>query len=242
MSVAGDRPLTNILVAPGETGRGVSLAGAGRFYDLMAATGELIVKGQPAWPNADIQVVEIPIRDEGGAPRDKSAVEDEVRAAVVDACAKGRRVVLHVLASSKTGLSAPTEEAIDRVLRIDPLSIDVVVDACQMRTPFFKIGEWVRKRWMVQVSGSKFLTGPPFSGALILPRSLRARAARIGALLDQSPAVGFRGDWTSWWRDTFPNQTNEKKHQLWSDFSMASGASGSRAFQCDSKRTSADQL
>ena len=79
-----------------------------------------------------------------------------------------------------------------------------------MRTPFLNIGEWARKGWLVQISGSKFLTGPPFSGALILPRSFRARAKRIGELLYQAPAVGFGGDWTSWWRDVFPSQTCEE--------------------------------
>ncbi len=210
VSVAGGRPVTNILIAPEETGRGVSLAGAGRFYDSMAASGALIVKGQSAWPGADINVVEIPIRNDDGSPRDNGVIEDDVQREVRDACAKGRRVLLHVLASSKTGLAAPTEEAIARVLQIDPTSIDVVVDACQMRTPFLNIGEWARKGWLVQISGSKFLTGPPFSGALILPRSFRARAKRIGELLYQAPAVGFGGDWTSWWRDVFPSQTCEE--------------------------------
>jgi hypothetical protein len=176
----------------------------------MAASGSLVVKGQSAWPDADIEIVEIPIRDDGGSPRDKTAIEDDVQREVGDARAKGRRVLLHILASSKTGLAAPAEEAITKVLQTDPASIDVVVDACQMRTPFLNIGEWARRGWMVQVSGSKFLTGPPFSGALILPCSFRARALRIGELLDQTPAVGFPGDWTSWWRDAFSNQPNEK--------------------------------
>jgi hypothetical protein len=207
---ASDQPVTNILIAPEETGRGVRLAAAGRYFDTMAASGERVVKGQQVWPTADITVVDVSIRDAAGAPRFQAAIEDDVRSEVVCALAKGRRVLLHMLASSKTGLAAPREATIDEIQRLAPQSIDVVVDSCQLRTPFHQIGEWARKGWMLQVSGSKFLTGPPFSGALIVPTSFRHRAIRVGSLLDQSPAVGFAGNWTSWWRETLPAEARNK--------------------------------
>eukprot|EP01037_Dinobryon_pediforme_P007665 gene7665-7726_t len=215
ISLTQGKPLTNILIAPEETGRGVRIAGAGQYYDSLAACGDAVVKGQPIWPSADIQVVEITIRDDFGVPRTESAMADEINRAVDVALSNGRHVLLHALASSKTGLAAPSDTSMDAIVSRAPQAIDVVVDACQMRTPFRKIGDWVRNGWMVQVSGSKFLTGPAFSGALIVPRTFHHRAATVGAWLAQAPAICCRDDWTSHWRNQFPgrNQFPDAENQ-----------------------------
>lgn len=201
---AGERPLTNLLIAPEETGCGVKLAGAGRYFDDIAATGTPIRKDAPAWPDAKIEVVEIPMRRPDGAPR---AIEDIDRAfvvAAVQALDAGGHVLAHVLASSKTGLSGPSHQAVETLIRLAPDRIDVVVDACQMRSDFGSLGALVECGWMVQISGSKFLTGPPFSGALIVPTALRKRADRASALLGAAPGVGRSEDWNAWWSERLP--------------------------------------
>ena len=53
---------------------------------------------------------------------------------------------------------------------------------------------------MTQLSGSKFFTGPPFSGALTLPPSYRKRATGVRALLAAAPGIGRPEDWNVWWR------------------------------------------
>jgi hypothetical protein len=70
-----------------------------------------------------------------------------------------------------------------------------------MRTEFDRLGQWLRNGWMLQISGSKFLTGPPFSGALVLPVESRDRAAQVAALLAAAPGVGYAEDWNGWWRE-----------------------------------------
>jgi ParB-like nuclease family protein len=210
LSIASAAAVTNILIAPDETGRGVRAAGAGLYFDAVAASGDAIKKGQPAWPRQTIRVVEIPIRDDSGTPRSSAGVIQNIRCEIEQALARHDRVLLHVLASSKTGLQSPPFEAVDELVKPDRGAIDVVVDACQMRNPFAQMGEWVRRGWMVQVSGSKFLTGPPFSAALILPRSLRLRAGKVAALLDEAPAVGSKQDWNSWWRRQFGIPANAR--------------------------------
>jgi hypothetical protein len=109
-----------------------------------------------------------------------------------------------VLATSKTGLSAPSVDCVESLGAAAPRGVDVVVDACQMRVPMPKIADWVRRGWMVQISGSKFFTGPPFSGALIVPLHLRARATKVATLLARAPGLGHGGDWTEWWRARLP--------------------------------------
>jgi hypothetical protein len=193
------RPLVNILIAPEETGRGVRLAGSGCFFDSISATGAPIVKGTPVCADGVVPVLGIAIRDDWGRPRDPAAVDAEFlrvgRAALDDGC----HLLAHVLLASKTGLSAPSRAAVDALVALAPSRVDVVVDACQMRTPFKEMATYVQHGWMLQVSGSKFLTGPPFSGALVVPAVLRSRAAAVGFALAAVPEVGHATDWTVTW-------------------------------------------
>ena len=197
---AADRPLTNILIAPEETGRAVALAGSGRFFDDIAGSGASVRKGQEAWPSRSIEVKQVAIRSPDGEPRAIAEIEVELRYIVRAALAQGRGVLLHVLACSKTGLKAPSADCVTEIVAMAPEQIDVVVDACQMRTPFEEIAGWARLGWMTQLSGSKFFTGPPFSGALTLPPAYRKRAAGVRALLAAAPGVGRPEDWNEWWR------------------------------------------
>ncbi len=198
---AADRPLTNVLISPEETGRAVALAGAGRYFDDIAGSGASVRKGEEAWPGRAIEVVQVAIRAPDGRPRPNAAIEAELRTLVAAELASGRRVLLHMLACSKTGISAPSPACIGELAALAPERIDVVVDACQMRTPFEEIALWARRGWMTQLSGSKFFTGPPFSGALSVPPHYRARAGRVRDLLAAAPGVGRPDDWNPWWRE-----------------------------------------
>lgn len=212
LSLAGadERPLTNILISPAETGRGVKFAGAGRYFDDSAATDVPIQKNAPAWPNADIQTHEIAIRGCDGTPRAAEELDGEVLDIARQALDRGRHVLVHVLASSKTGLNAPTYDTIETLTGLAPDRVDVAVDACQMRTEFDILGGLINRGWMLQISGSKFLTGPPFSGALVLPIRFRDRVERVANLLEQAPGIGRSEDWTSWWAERLPRVSGQR--------------------------------
>ncbi len=197
---ADDRPLTNILIAPEESGRGVATAAAGCFFDDLSASGAAIRKGEAAWPGREIEVVQVAIRGNGGCTRSRAEIHVELSEISRRALANGRRLLLHMLASSKTGLSAPSVEAAGEIERMAPDRVDVVVDACQMRNPLAEIGGWVLRKWMVQITGSKFFTGPPFSGTLVAPKLLRMRAKEVRHLLATAPSVTRPEDWNAWWR------------------------------------------
>jgi hypothetical protein len=201
---AGDRPLTNLLISPEETGRGVKFAAAGRYFDDVAATGAPIRKDAAVWPGAAIEVREIAIRGRNGAPRAIRELDEEFIRVGAEALAAGGHVLAHILASSKTGLSAPSCQAVETLVRLAPDRVDVAVDACQMRSAFEDVGALVERGWMVQISGSKFLTGPPFSGALVAPAHLRARVDGAAALLSAAPGIGRAEDWTRWWAERLP--------------------------------------
>ncbi|MBF0614787.1 MAG: hypothetical protein HQL92_06500 [Magnetococcales bacterium] len=200
-------PLVNIIVSPEESGSGVKLAGSGCFFDEWSALGTPVCKGEPLWPEGPIPLVDVPIRDHSGQPRSLEVIDAEFLQQGRQALEQGCRVLAHVLITSKTGLSAPSLVAVDALVALDPQRVDVVVDACQTRTSFEELGNLVRKGWMIQVTGSKFLTGPPFSGALIVPAALRQRAGRVGETLVEHPEVGHPLDWSCGWSECLPESS-----------------------------------
>ncbi len=189
--------LFNLLISPEETGRGVKLAGAGLYFDPLSATGAPIAMGQPVWPGVTIGVADIAIRNASGEKRPIEALDAEFLETGRQALDRGQRVLAHVLIGSKTGLSGPSDAAVDALVAMAPDRVDVVVDACQMRVDYAYLGECVRRGWMVQVSGSKSLTGPPFSGALLVPTAMRDRVDAAAALLE--PGIGYPEDWSAAW-------------------------------------------
>jgi hypothetical protein len=90
--------------------------------------------------------------------------------------AAGWRCLVHVLAGSKTGLFAPSFDAVDDLRQRFGQEIDIVVDACQMRLAPERIRACLAAGWMVLSTGSKFFGGPPFAGALLVPADIAARA------------------------------------------------------------------
>lgn len=193
----GSSDLVNVLIAPDESGKGVKLAGEGRFFDGAS-------KGKSAFEGRDIRAVEIPIRDEQCRIRSM----DHVRADVEKHLHQASHTLVHVLHVSKTGLSAPSLD----ICKVISSDTDVVVDACQMRTPLHELGALVRQGCMVQVSGSKFYTGPPFAGAVIVSVRFRERLENIRHLLQKAPTVSHPADWSSWWRQRLETPAPEPSH------------------------------
>lgn len=205
MSGAGEKTLVNVLIAPAESGSGVRSAAGGFWFNDFDAAGLRITQGTAVWPDADIAIREIPIRDATGSALPTSAVNRNFLEVCRAELAHGHHLLVHVLMSSKTDLYAPDFEAVAELVAHAPDRVDVVVDACQLRADFRSLGDMVRQGWMVQVSGSKFLTGPPFSGALLLPACLRSRAPAVVEGLRQSPGIGGLADWVADWTSLLPD-------------------------------------
>jgi len=198
---AATRPLVSILPAPDESGRGVRLAASGRYFDSQSSNGLPITKGATALIGPAPIVHEVHVRNPDFEPRPREDIDAEVMSRAREALATEHRVLVHVLHGSKTGLVAPSNAAIKELRLTHGDRVDVAIDACQLRSSFEELGQLVRDGCMVQTSGSKFLTGPPFSGAIILPISIRARVNWIRQRLQQAPAVCDPECWTGWWHD-----------------------------------------
>ncbi|MGO9740244.1 MAG: hypothetical protein ACLPN5_01755 [Roseiarcus sp.] len=198
IALAESPRLANLVIAPEETGRSVKIAAAGRYFQ----EGAPMPRGEKIWPDADIAVVSAAVRDAAGKPLAASAIEREIAAKVETALGEGRRVLLHALFGSKTGVSAPSPSFI-AVLGAPSPAIDVVVDSCQWRVGSETLGAHVRAGWMVQLSGSKFFTGPPFSGALVAPARYRERTREVARLRAEASGLTPSGYWSPAWRAAF---------------------------------------
>lgn len=189
------RPITSILVAPEETGSGVPLAAAGRHFADDTARGETVAKGtRVVGYREDTAVVPVALRDADGRARPRDDAAARCAAAAAEAVGHGRRVLLHLLDVSKTGLLAPDPDAVRAIEAVQLGQVDVVVDACQARVDADRVRGYVEAGWTVLVTGSKFFTGPPFAGALLLPPEIRCRLDRAG-LPGGLRAYSGRAEW-----------------------------------------------
>lgn len=191
------RPVLSILIAPDETGSGVPMAARGRHFAIATARGRAVAREAPvAGFRADTGLAAIRLREASGEIRPLAKVEAEIAETLAAGIAAGRRVVLHALDCSKTGLLAP-RLALLRALRVRfATGFDIVVDACQLRLSRLSVRDYLDLDAVVLITGSKFLTGPPFSGALLLPGAIAARLER-GRLPDGLDAYFGRQEFPS---------------------------------------------
>ncbi|MDX2157554.1 MAG: aminotransferase class V-fold PLP-dependent enzyme [Hyphomicrobiaceae bacterium] len=176
------RPLTNVVVAPTETGSGVMAAAAGRHFLGTTSLGAATPAGTPlaGLEHADVRVEAIAIRAPDGHPLAAAEIDAAAAQMVATAILAERDVLLHVLDCSKSGLAGLGRDTARALSGIAPGRVLVVVDACQMRAPPDDIRRDLEAGFMVMVTGSKFAGGPPFSGALLLPGALATRLAAAG--------------------------------------------------------------
>jgi hypothetical protein len=174
--LVADAPILNILIAPEETGRGVPMAARGVHFAVDTALGHDVAFEAPiAGFRPDTQTANVFLRTTEGGLRTMGEIETEIRATVTTGIAAGKRVILHVLDLSKTGLLAPTPGFLAQLRAQYGAGFDIVVDACQARLSAGAINAYLQLDAVVLITGSKFYTGPPFAGALLIPAGIAKR-------------------------------------------------------------------
>lgn len=202
-----------IMVDAAETGSGVPLALAARHFSGRAALGAVVEEGEAihapgatlvasveekSMEVADVEVVSVAIRHGDGTPRSGVDIDAEFSDWVHKGCSGGQHVLLVLSDVSKSGMLAPSPACALALKGDFPQQLDVLVDACQFRIGVQTLRAYLQQGCMVALTGSKFLGGPPFSGALLLPHPVATRlrvhpAPR--ALLQYSTAA----DWPHGW-------------------------------------------
>ena len=178
------REIVNIVVGPNEVGSGTCNAAAVRHYDDRTPRGNDVRIGDSVNPTlASLVTVErIDIRDSAGQLLSNYEIDGVVTDAVIKAVSRDARVLVHLVAHSKTGIHAPSLGLIDRLLQTMKEDVVGIVDAAQGRLAPAAYQAALDRGLMVSFTGSKFFGGPPFAGALLVPPSLQPNVTGLRAL------------------------------------------------------------
>ncbi|MBF0562615.1 MAG: hypothetical protein HQL37_11460 [Alphaproteobacteria bacterium] len=203
LALAGhDRPLTNIVIAPHETGSSVVPAASGRNYNTITALGVGVEIDAPVDETsaARVEINSVPVRDAAGELLPVAEVDATAEQFAAAAVKAGRRVLLHLLDTSKTGMVAPSVACVVALARRFAGHLDVIVDASQLRMCPETIAAYLGQGFMVILTGSKFFTGPPFAGALLVPPGIGLRVVGDEACLPAGySAYTTRACWPAPW-------------------------------------------
>ncbi|WP_117881179.1 hypothetical protein [Aureibaculum luteum] len=198
--IISDKDITHVLVASDETGSGVPTALKGCHFENTTALNHPVKKGDKINGFRDIDLIQIPFRDENGALKSSNQLDSEVFNAISKTNALGRHVVLHTMDQSKLGYQSPSEKMMKDLDSLENLSMQVLVDAAQLRLDPTDIQHYLNKGYIVSITGSKYFTGPPYSGALILPECVSKLIHTIENKLPEGLTKYYNhSDWpTSW--------------------------------------------
>ncbi len=162
----------NILIGPDEIGSGSKHAAAGRHFCNITPSGRVVREAEniDGVDCARIRVFNVDLRDAVGHPISGQQMDNLIETQVAAAIEDGGIVLLHLLDSSKTELSAPSRACAIALKERYHDKLIVLVDAAQMRLDIATLHEYLHAEFMVMITGSKFFTAPPFAGALLVPR------------------------------------------------------------------------
>ena len=214
-AVSGNTPLDCLLTASDETGSGVPPALSGRHFSGCTAAGISVAQGETiSGLGGDVRLISLPRRSAGGVLRPPSCLDQDIWEAVERSVEAGRHVLLQVMDSSKLGAAGPSAECLRRIQAQYKNRVHMVVDACQMRLSRERLKNHLAQGHLVLISGSKFFTGPPFSGALLVPSSFKPLPSGLFGLRDYTS----RNDWPSAWtalRGALPDRANFGQYLRW---------------------------
>lgn len=167
------KDIVHILVASDETGSGVPLALQGKHFSDRTSQGYDVEKGSSVKGFRDVELVNIKLRNQKGELKRTSDVDHEVYDSITQAFDNNKQPVLHVMDQSKMGYSAPSEKCLQKLQDEFGKSLLVLIDNSQLRMDQKDIRDYISRGYLMTVTGSKFFTGPPFNGALIIPEKIK---------------------------------------------------------------------
>ncbi|HEY8099788.1 MAG TPA: hypothetical protein VIF82_03480 [Burkholderiaceae bacterium] len=202
-------PTRVIMAGVEETGSCVPIALAGKHFSTRSALGQAVDEGAPIAGSNSIDISTVPIRYTDGRLRPIADIDADVESLVSEAIKMHQRILLILVDVSKTGMIAPSPACVTALHRRFPESIDVLVDACQFRIAPATLRAYLKQDFMVALTGSKFVTGPTFAGALFLPSAV-AHRLRTQSLPQALSSYSARAEWPSDWHhaDIFDNVAN----------------------------------
>jgi len=195
-----DKKITHILLASDETGSGVPAALEGFHFENNTALSHPVIKGDRINGFRDVTLVKIPFRDTNGELKSTAQLDDEVYHAVIEAKKMDSFIVLHAMDQSKLGYQSPSNSLLEKIHQIENLSLQVIIDGSQLRLDPADIINYLDKGYIVTITGSKYFTGPPYAGALIVPNHVSDTISSINTMLPKGLKAYYNNvDWPSVW-------------------------------------------
>jgi hypothetical protein len=192
--------LTTIIVAADQTGSGTAFTSRGLHFGNSTSNGIQVRKAEPICLLAGaIPCISLPLRNDHGDIHSRPDYDRLVIEAAERAIAAGNNVLLQVMDSSKLGWRLPGDQCVLDLATRWPGRVQVVVDACQMRSSRKRIAAYLDRGYLVLLTGSKFFGGPPFSGALLVPAAVGNAIDVTAPVIPQLCDYCTRGDWPMRW-------------------------------------------
>ncbi|MDE3022153.1 MAG: hypothetical protein KGI54_09850 [Pseudomonadota bacterium] len=171
----GKYPPLVIMVSPTESGTGIPDALSGKSLSFGKNTDSFSSSGTSSSQNLKPDVLFVQLRREDGSLRPSLEIDSEFELLAKKGALHNRRVLIVMTDISKSGCLSPTPACALALLEKFPEKVTILVDACQFRIAPETLKAYLGAGCMVALTGSKFLTGPAFSGVLFLPPQLSFR-------------------------------------------------------------------
>eukprot|EP01038_Epipyxis_sp_PR26KG_P008732 gene8732-11798_t len=162
----------NYVLASGEVGSGTPNAATGQHFSNVSPRGQ----DRNIKPNEYLKGIESNwIETIQYKPRNSVgdvSFEEDIIINNIRGCLNGNIgavAILHVIIGTKTGLVYPSKQTIDLLTQEFNDQIIIAIDACQLRCQLSYVKQYVDQGFITLITSSKFFTGPPFSGGVILP-------------------------------------------------------------------------
>ncbi|TDT41561.1 glutamate/tyrosine decarboxylase-like PLP-dependent enzyme [Halospina denitrificans] len=183
-----------------ETGSGTPESVTGRHFDDETCLGVPVTRGErlAGMPSIDYSAVDV--HNEAGAIRSPAEMDAAVERHVGTLVRDGYSVILHAMEQSKLGRWCPSRDVMDRLRANYGDKLQIVVDACQLRTDWDDLRSHLADGDILLLTGSKFFTGPPFSGAAVFPDQVCRRITDTPQLpegLSEYLPSDALGEWAS---------------------------------------------
>jgi len=164
----------NIIVGSNEVGSGIDDASKGCHFSSKTPKGRPVVKSSPI-PGLSIEASRIysaNIRHTNGALVNKNDFLSIIKKKLNTLRNAREPVLLHGVYGSKTGAITLNVDDVTSLRSQFGYDISILIDVCQARVTPRTLNQFLDLGCMVIITGSKFLGGPPFSGALVCPKRL----------------------------------------------------------------------
>lgn len=172
------KQILNVVTCNEEVGSGTLDAAGGKFFSHIEpiSYGCGAKAGDPVEGLATgVSNCAIPARHISGQVVEQN---EEIHKALFQCEQNGLVPLVHTVYGSKTGICQEFDNSI--VDRVDSMRGVLVADLCQGRFEKQRLTSYLKKNVVVLITGSKFFRGPPFSGGVLVSKTIMKELQEMG--------------------------------------------------------------